>query len=178
MSGKVRAATLFPASDSVIVASAAGPACTARTGWERILDEHETIVAQIHTNARWSRAVADVATATDHPIRLVTITDATTAGGRSLAQAMAQLARSGRPATQDRVTPFAVSAESADIPAELVAHLVCSADAVDLAGAELVSGAGWFGLRSHPRPIGSISFGGPEVPPWFDDTLREGVTPR
>jgi hypothetical protein len=42
----------------------------------------------------------------------------------------------------------------------------------------MVTGAGWFGLRSHPRPIGSISFGGPAVPDWFDDALREVAQPR
>jgi hypothetical protein len=55
---------------------------------------------------------------------------------------------------------------------------VCSPGAVDLAGAELVTGAGWFGLRSHPRPIGSISFGGPAVPDWFDHALGEVVASR
>ena len=62
------------------------------------------------------------------------ITEATTAGGRSRAQASAQLARGGRKATADLVLPFAVSAESDDVPAELVAHLVCSPEAVGLAG--------------------------------------------
>ena len=165
--------------DAVVVALAGRPASTnAASDWERMLDEHDAIVDQIQADARWSRAVADLATTNGRPIRLVTITDATTAGGRSLAQAMVQLARSGRQATGDLVTPFVVSAESDKIPAELAAHLVCSPEAVGLTGAELVSGAGWFGLRSHPRPVGSISFGGPEVPWWFDDTLREVVTPR
>ena len=36
-------------------------------------------------------------------------------------------------------------------------------------------GAGWLGLRSHPRPIGSITYGGPAVPDWLDATLREIV---
>jgi len=165
--------------DAVVVALAGRPASTnAASDWERVLDEHDAIVERIRAAARWSRAVADVATTNGRPIRLVTITDATTAGGRSLAQAMVQLARSGRQATDDLVMPFAVSAEADEIPAELAAHLVCSPEAVGLTGAELVSGAGWFGLRSHPRPVGSISFGGPEVPWWFDDTLREVVTPR
>jgi hypothetical protein len=65
-----------------------------------------------------------------------------------------------------------------DIPAELVAHLVCSPAAVGLCGAELATGAGWFGLRSHPGPIGSISFGGPALPEWFDPTLRQVAQPR
>jgi hypothetical protein len=135
-------------------------------------------VEDIHAAAQWSRAVADVSISTGRQIRLVSISDGTTGGGRSRAQASAQHARSGLQATGDLVIPFAVSVESDDIPAELIAHLVCS-DATDsLAGAELVSGAGWFGLRSHPRPMGSISFDGPEVPRWFDQTLREVVQPR
>jgi NAD(P)-dependent dehydrogenase (short-subunit alcohol dehydrogenase family) len=165
--------------DAVVVAMAGRPAeAGAEAGWERILAEHDGIVEGIHADARWTRAVAALAATTDRPIRLITVTEATTAGGRSRAQASAQLARAGRKATRDLVLPFAVSAESDDIPAELVAHLVCSAEAVGLAGAEMVTGAGWFGLRSHPRPIGSISFGGPAVPDWFDDALREVAQPR
>lgn len=168
--------------DAVVVALGSGPAAAA-SGWETILAEHDDIVERILADAQWTRAVAEIASAREHPVRLVTITAATTTGGRSRAQASAQLARAGRKATGDKVLPFAVSAESdsADFnrgPAELAAHLVCHPEAVSLAGAELVSGAGWFGLRSHPRPIGSISFGGPAVPRWFDDTLREVVAPR
>jgi NAD(P)-dependent dehydrogenase (short-subunit alcohol dehydrogenase family) len=169
--------------DAVVVAMAGEPAGSgAASGWQRILAEHDGIVGRIDADARWTRAVAELATTTGRPIRLVTITDATTAGGRSRAQASAQLARAGRRSTGELVLPFAVSAESdcADFrgPAELAAHLVCSPEAVELAGAELVTGAGWFGLRSHPRPIGSISFGGPAVPDWFDDALGEVVQPR
>jgi NAD(P)-dependent dehydrogenase (short-subunit alcohol dehydrogenase family) len=165
--------------DAVVVAlSGRSPASDATSDWERILSEHDGIVDQIHADARWARAVAELATSREQPIRLVTITEATTAGGRSRAQASAQLARAGRTATGDLVLSFAISAESGDIPAELAAYLACSPEAGGLAGAELVASAEWFGLRSHPRPIGSISFGGPSVPPWFDDTLRELVQPR
>lgn len=165
--------------DAVVVALAGTPAATgAASEWERILVEHDAVVDQIHTDATWTRSVAAFATATNRPIRLVTVIEATTAGGRTRAQAAAQLARAGRKATDELVLPFAVSAESDDVPAELVAHLVCSAEAVNLTGAEMVAGTAWFGLRSHPRPIGSISFGGPAVPPWFDDALREVVVPR
>ena len=121
---------------------------------------------------------ADHAAGADRPVRLVTLTDATTAGGRSRAQAAAQLARAAAGATDDRVAAFAVSVEAPDAGGaqpigELAAHLVCSPEAPALSGAELVAGAGWFGLRSHPRPSGSITFGGPGVPDWLDDTLRE-----
>jgi NAD(P)-dependent dehydrogenase (short-subunit alcohol dehydrogenase family) len=164
--------------DAVVVAHAGGAAADSGAGWEGILVEHDDIVERILADAQWPRAVAELAAAREHPIRLVTVTAAITTGGRSRAQASAQLARAGRKATGDRVLPFAVSAESDDVPAELTAHLVCHPEAASLAGAELVSGAGWFGLRSHPRPIGSISFGGPEVPRWFDDALREVTQPR
>jgi NAD(P)-dependent dehydrogenase (short-subunit alcohol dehydrogenase family) len=165
--------------DSVVIAlSDPSPSSGVTSGWQRILSEHDGIVDHIHADAQWARAVADFATSREQPIRLVTITEATTAGGRSRAQASAQLARAGRKATGGLVLPFAVSAESEDIPAELAAFLASSPAAGALAGAELVAGAGWFGLRSHPRPIGSISYGGPSVPPWFDDTLREVVQPR
>ena len=165
--------------DAVVVATAGPPPLPdAASDWQRILAEHDGIVADVHADARWTRAVAALAATHERPIRLVTVTAATTTGGRSRAQASAQLARAGRKATRDLVLPFAVSAESGDVPAELTAHLVCSAEAPALAGAELVTGAGWFGVRSHPRPIGSISFVGPAVPAWFDETLREVVQPR
>jgi NAD(P)-dependent dehydrogenase (short-subunit alcohol dehydrogenase family) len=161
--------------DAVVVALSGGPAANGATPWQRILDEHDGIVEQIHADSEWPRAVAQYAASHDRPVRLVTIIDATTAGGRSRAQASAQLARAGGKATGELVLPFAVSAESGVVPAEFIAHLVCSPASVGLVGAELVSGAGWFGLRSHPRPIGSIGFGGPGVPGWFDAILEEMV---
>jgi hypothetical protein len=45
-----------------------------------------------------------------------------------------------------------------------------------LSGAELVVASGWFGLRSHPTPAATISFGGPAIPDWLDGTLRTIVT--
>lgn len=167
--------------DAVVVALAgASPATVATADWERALAEHAGIVEQIHADASWVRAVADHAAHAERPIRLVTLTDATTAGGRSRAQASAQLARSARGATDDRVSAFAVSVETPDAGdtqavADLVAHLLCSPDTPALSGAELVAGVGWFGLRSHPHPSGSITFGGPTIPKWLDDTLRSIV---
>ncbi len=66
--------------------------------------------------------------------------------------------------------------EAAQPVGELVAHLLGNPDAAALAGAELVMGGGWIGLRAHPRPIGSVTYGGPAVPEWLDATLREIVT--
>jgi len=171
--------------DAVVVAPAGGPSTsTSRDGWEQVLAEHRGLVGHVHTDAGWARAVADYAALTDRPVRLVTLTDATTAGGRSRAQTRAQQARVAAGATEGRVTAFAASVEAAEKEAEkeagrplgeLVAHLLGHPEAAALAGAELVIGAGWIGLRSHPRPVGSITYGGPAVPDWLDATLREIV---
>ena len=41
--------------------------------------------------------------------------------------------------------------------------------------AELAVGAGWLGLRSHPRPAASFTLGGSTIPTWFDGALREVI---
>jgi hypothetical protein len=166
--------------DAVVVALAGGAPSPAATAWERVLAEHDDVAGQIHADAAWVRAVADLSAATDRPMRVVTLVDAVTAGGRSRAQAAAQLARAGRGATGERVSAFAVSVEGSGSAAlrpaaELAAHLVCSPGATGLAGAELVAGDGWVGVRSHPRPAGSLVLGGPQVPAWFDTALRQIV---
>ena len=166
--------------DAVVVAPAGDHATvTATHPWEGVLAEHRGIIEHIHTDAAWARAAADYAISTDRPVRLVTLTDAATAGGRSRAQAAAQFARIAGGSTQGRVTAFAAGIESAEpeagAPGALVAHLLGEPDAAGLAGAELVVGAGWLGLRSHPRPVGSITYGGPALPGWLDATLREVV---
>ena len=150
-----------------------------------MLAEHRGIIEAIHDDAAWARAVADYAAGADRPVRLVTLTDATTPAGRSRAQASAQLARAAAGATKGRVTAFAAGLEASEAAAaspsgELVAHLLGHPEAAALAGAELVVGDGWLGLRSHPRPIGTITYGGPAIPDWLDDTLREivGATGR
>ena len=167
--------------DAVVVALAGdGPTPSPTEGWERVLAEHRGIVGDIHTDAGWARAAADYAAGANHPVQLVTLTDAVTTGGRSRAQAAAQHARAAAGATEGRVTAFAASIEASEEVAgrpagELVAHLLSHPEVTALAGAELVVGDGWLGLRSHPRAIGSVSFGGPALPDWLDGTLREIV---
>ncbi len=167
--------------EAVIVAPAGtGSATPGVGGWEQVLAEHRDIVAGIHTDAGWARAVADHAADAGHPVHLVTLTDAVTTGGRSRAQAAVQHARVARSATEGRVTAFAVGLEApeddvATTAGPLVAHLLDHPDASALAGAELVVDHGWLGLRSHPRPIGSITFGLPDLPDWLDATLRQIV---
>jgi NAD(P)-dependent dehydrogenase (short-subunit alcohol dehydrogenase family) len=167
--------------DAVVVASAGHPPTVNRPdGWERVLADHGGVTEGIHADAGWCRATADYAANAGRPVRLVTLTDAATTGGRSRAQASAQFARVAAGSTEGRVMAFAAgieaSEEKAGQPAgELVAHLLAHPDAAALAGAELVVGSGWVGLRSHPRPIGSITYGGPAVPGWFDGPMQEVI---
>ncbi|MGH9028408.1 MAG: SDR family NAD(P)-dependent oxidoreductase [Acidimicrobiales bacterium] len=167
--------------DAVVVAPGGrGPAADSAHGWERVLAEHRGIVEDLHADAGWARAAADHAAGTGRPMQLVTLTDAVTAGGRSRAQASAQLARVAGATTEGRVTAFTASVETSEGQAarqtgDLVAHLLGNPDAKALAGAELVVGSGWLGVRAHPRPLGSITYGGPEVPIWLDATLREMI---
>ena len=164
--------------DSVVVALSGDRGAGGDAGWERILDEHAGVADGIFADATWSRAVAEHAARTGAPVRLATLTDASTTGGRSRAQASAQLARAGRKATDERVSAFAVSVESdsagaAETAGQLAAHLVASPEATPLAGAELMVGAGSIGLRSHPRAGTSVVFGSTQVPGWLDDVLAE-----
>jgi NAD(P)-dependent dehydrogenase (short-subunit alcohol dehydrogenase family) len=169
--------------DAVVVAFRGGAPVEAAEPWERTIAEHHGVVEGIQADAAWARAVADLAATDERPIRLVTLTDALTAGGWSRSQAAAQLARAAAGATADRVTAFAVAVEQPhDAPTavagELAAHLVAGADVDGLAGAELATGVGWIGLRSHPRPVGSIVLGGGELPVWFDEAIRQVVDGR
>ena len=167
--------------DAIVVAPAGRELPPASTnGWERVLAEHRGIVEHLHADAGWARAAAEYASDAARPVQLVTLTDAVTTGGRSRAQASTQLARAAAGSTQGRITAFATSVEASEVAAsqpvgELVAHLLGHPEAAALAGAELVIGAGWLGLRSHPRPSGSITYGGPDVPDWLDATLRDIV---
>ena len=164
--------------DAVVVALAGDVAGnTDAPAWQQVLDAHAGITERIFADAAWVRAVSDHAAATGRPVRVVTIGDATSAGGWSRVQAATQLARSAHAATADRVDAFAISVEATDDrararAAEAAAHLVCTSDAGALSGAELVVATDWFGLRSHPFPSGTVAYGGPELPGWLDDAVR------
>lgn len=169
--------------DAVVVAFRGGAPSDAGEPWERIVAEHHGVAEGIAADAAWARAVADLAAAEARPVRLVTLTDALTAGGWSRSQSVAQLARAAAGATQGRVPAFAVAVEQphdADpaLAGELAAHLLASSEADGLAGAELATGTGWVGLRSHPRPIGSIVVGDGALPAWFDEAIRQVVDGR
>ena len=167
--------------DAMVVALAGhAPTASPGAGWEHLLADHRGIVQRLYADAAWTRAAADYSAGTDRPIRLVTLTDATTPSGRSRAQASVQLARAAAGGTKGRVTAFGVSIEAPEEIAgpaagELVFQLLCNPEAPALAGAELVLSGGWIGLRSHPRLIGAVTYGGPAVPSWLDVALRDIV---
>ena len=167
--------------DALVVALAGhGSAGSASAGWEHLLADHRGLVPRLHADAAWTRTAADYAARTARPIRVVTLTDATTPSGRSRAQAAAQLARVVGDTTQGRLTAFAAGIEASEGAAahatgELVFQLLSNPEAAALAGAELAVGSGWIGLRSHPRPVGAVTYGGPAVPPWLDSALRDIV---
>ncbi len=146
--------------------------------WQRVLDEHGDIADRIRVDAAWVRAASELSASSERPLRLVTVVGAASSGGRSRAQGATQLSRAAHSATADRVDAFAVSVETADpaargTVAEAAAYLASSPDAGALSGAELVVEGDWFGVRSHPRPAGTVTYGGPDVPAWLDGALRE-----
>jgi NAD(P)-dependent dehydrogenase (short-subunit alcohol dehydrogenase family) len=172
-----RAADAASAFDAVVVARRGMHASDAREAWRRVLDEHAGITDAILSDVAWVRAVSDRARETGRAMRVATVVDATTSGGRSRAQAAAQLSRAAHLVTDIEADAFAIGVEARAAGreaavAELVAHLVGAADAGALSGAELTATDDWIGLRSHPRPGASISFGGPELPDWVDGALR------
>lgn len=162
--------------DAVVVTEPA-PAATG-DGWHAVVEDHVGLADRIAADARWTRAAADHGATTGRAIRVVTVVDAGTPGGRTRAQAAAQLSRAAPGATDGRVHAFAIASEAPDRPeatAALAALLAAEPRALGLAGAELAVGADWVGLRSHPAPVGSLVYGGPELPPWFDRALAEMV---
>jgi NAD(P)-dependent dehydrogenase (short-subunit alcohol dehydrogenase family) len=168
--------------DAVVVALAGTPADPAApTSWQGVLAGRRGLIEHLHADAAWSRAASDYAADSDHPVYLVTLTDATTPAGRSRAQAAVQVARVAAGATRGQVTALAVgiesaSADAAEAAGELVGHLLGHLESsAGLAGAELVVGPGWIGLRAHPRPSGTVVYGGPAIPAWVDGALREIV---
>jgi hypothetical protein len=111
---------------------------------------------------------------------VVHLADATSPPLRAAAQAVAQLARCASLVRPGLIDVFSVALETAE-PADhqpvahLTARLLWSSDATALHGAELVARPGWIGLRSHPAPAATASYGTSALPPWIPDWLRESV---
>ncbi|MFZ4517745.1 MAG: SDR family NAD(P)-dependent oxidoreductase [Microthrixaceae bacterium] len=159
----------------VVVSSTSGPA-DAGHDWWTVLSDHAGLSDRLRTDAAWARAAAEDVAERGGSLRLVHVVDARSPGGRSRAQALAQLSRAACGATEDRLAVMVVAAEAPDrvaTIAPLVQRLATSPAAAGLSGAELVVGPGWTGLRSHPRPTGSAVVGTGPLPAWFDDVLEE-----
>jgi NAD(P)-dependent dehydrogenase (short-subunit alcohol dehydrogenase family) len=167
--------------DAVVVALEGHPRTSSTLeGWEHVLADHRGITQPLHDDASWLRAAADYTAEIDRPARLVLLVEATTPAGKSRSQAASQIARVAAAGTKGRLTVFTAGLES-DAPAathtavELAAHLLSHPDVTPLAGAGLVVREGWIGLRRHPQPIGTVTYGGPAIPAWLDDALRDIV---
>jgi NAD(P)-dependent dehydrogenase (short-subunit alcohol dehydrogenase family) len=169
--------------DAVVIALDHGheAASPDRASWQQVLEGHTDTVKHIAARAGWLRAGARHAGRSGRPLRVVQVTNATTPAGRTSAQAIAQMARCAND------TPFSVPVDAYAISLEtthpanhkplcdLIARLAWAEDTKDLRGAELVVHNNWIGLRSHPGPVASISFGGPSIPAWVNNTLQEAL---
>ena len=103
---------------------------------------------------------------------------ARTPAAQTVAQAVTQFVRSVPEGTG--LAAFSITLESHNDNdrsplADLAARLVCAKDASVLVGAELVVARGWLGVRSHPGPATTVSFGGPAIPAWVDASLRQAA---
>ena len=150
--------------------------------WKDVLSDHASLPGALTSDAAWMSALSAYVRSEGHALRVVSICDAHSWAGRSRAQAAAQLARASLEGSNGQVAAFAIGVESPDYSgrraaADLATSLLATDDVTALVGAELVVGEGWLGIRSHPAPATTISFGGPKVPEWLDATLRRALSP-
>ena len=148
-------------------------------GWERVLAEHDGIVdadprrRRVGAGGRRPRRSADASDPAGHHHRRHHRRRPEPGPGRRRSSP----APAGRPpATWSCRSPSARDLRARAAPvAELAAHLVCSPEAVGLAGAELVAGARVVRAAQPPtaRPAASAS-ADPSCPTWFDDVAPRG----
>ena len=174
-----RAALAAGGIDAVVIApgpfAAPGPAAPS---WPQLLTGYAATADHVLSHAGWLQAVARHAVRTSRPVRVMHLADATSPPLRAAAQAVAQLARCATLVRPGLIDVFSIALETAE-PADhqpvahLTARLLWSGDATALRGAELVARPGWIGLRSHPAPSATASYGTSAIPPWITDWLRE-----
>ena len=144
--------------------------------WQQLVEGHRGLAADVIVQAAWARAAARHAVANGRDVRSVHVTPARTPAAHTVAQAVTQFVRAVPEGSG--LAAFSIALEGADNDrsalGDLAARLICAGDVATLVGAELVVGSGWLGLRSHPAPATTVSFGGPAVPAWVDATLQEG----
>jgi hypothetical protein len=165
--------------DAVIIApgSFSAPG-TASVSWQQMLAGYSETADHVLTHAGWLQAAARHAVRTSRRMRVMHLADATSPPLRAAAQAVAQLARCASLLRPGQIDAFSIAMETAepadDQPvAHLIARLLWSGDATALRGAELVARPGWVGIRSHPSPSDTASYGVADVPPWITDWLHE-----
>ncbi|MCU1343850.1 MAG: putative oxidoreductase [Acidimicrobiia bacterium] len=164
--------------DALVVALGRSRSDIAADTWSELLDSHADASRHIVANAAWLHAAVHHAVNAGHPIRIVFVNDARSLAGQTAAQAIAQVARGADDAAFDaEIDVFSLSVETdqpdLDAVAAFVARLVGAADTLALRGGEFVVGDGWLGLRGHPGPMASVSFGGLAIPDWMDDALQQ-----
>ncbi len=148
--------------------------------WEEVIDSHRAGAGRVMHHAAWQRGTARYASASGRRVRVVHVSGALSAAGRTAAQAIAQLCRSANDSSPGpSVDAFSITMESNDARdlaplGQLVARLACSDDGLALRGAELVTARGWAGLLSHPAPAVTVTFGGPDISRWVGEAMRRG----
>ncbi len=135
---------------------------------------------EVLAHAGWLQAAGRQAIRSARPLRIVHLADATAPARHPAAQAVAQLARCATLAQPGLIDVFSIALDTArpddlDPVAQLAARLLWAGDATALRGAELLARPGWIGLRSHPEPLASVSFGTPDLPSWIGDWLAQAV---
>jgi NAD(P)-dependent dehydrogenase (short-subunit alcohol dehydrogenase family) len=146
--------------------------------WQQLVESHRGTAHDVIAQAAWARAAARHAATTGQNVRAVHVVPARTPAAQTVAQAVTQFVRSVPEGTG--LAAFSITLESHNDNdrsplADLAARLVCAKDASVLVGAELVVARGWLGVRSHPGPATTVSFGGPAIPAWVDASLREAA---
>ena len=169
--------------DAVVIApgpfAANGPAAPS---WQQMLAGYAVTTELVLSHAGWLQAAARYAVRTSRPIRVMHLADATSPPLHASAQAVAQLARCASLLRPGLIDVFSIALETAEPAgyqpvAHLAARLLWSGDAGALRGAELVARPGWIGVRSHPGPAATASYGTSAIPPWITDWLRDVVPP-
>jgi NAD(P)-dependent dehydrogenase (short-subunit alcohol dehydrogenase family) len=173
-----RAAHAAGGIDAVVIApgpfAAPGPGAAS---WGQMLAGYSATADRVLCHAGWLQAAARHAVRTSRPIRVMHLADATSPPLRAAAQAVAQLARCGSLIRPGQIDVFSIALETAEPAdhqpvADLIARLLWAGDASALRGAELVARPGWIGIRSHPGPAATASYGTSAIPSWIDDWLR------
>jgi hypothetical protein len=149
--------------------------------WQQLVESHRGTARDVIAQAAWARATARHALTSGLNVRSIHVVPAWTPAAQTAAEAVAQLVRCVPEGTG--LTAFSISLESDDhrdlsALADLATRLACAGDASVLVEAELVVGRGWLGVRAHPGPTTTVSFGGRSIPEWVDATLRDATGTR